>query len=108
MEGWGITTIEGNACGTPAVASNVPGLRDSIKNPHTGYLVTYGSSDEFAQRIIEIVQNKELRQELSVNSLKWAKKFSWETSAQKCLRLFYKEVNFKIVSSGEFVFQKAV
>ena len=26
IEGWGITTIEANACGTPVVASNVSGL----------------------------------------------------------------------------------
>ena len=30
MEGWGITAIEGNACGTPAIAYDVPGLREAI------------------------------------------------------------------------------
>ena len=51
MEGWGITSIEANACGTPVVASNVSGLRDSVYNPHSGFLVPYGNVDEFTKQI---------------------------------------------------------
>ncbi len=36
-EGWGITIIESNACGTPVVASDSPGLRDSVIDGKTGF-----------------------------------------------------------------------
>lgn len=96
MEGWGITTIEANACGTCAVASNVAGLRDSIKNPHTGFLVKYADHEGFADSIIKLVKDKKLRKEMSEESVKWAKSFSWESSAKKLLKILTKTVNNKI------------
>lgn len=38
-EGWELTVIEVNACSTPYVAYDAPGLRDSIVNGKTGLLV---------------------------------------------------------------------
>jgi glycosyltransferase involved in cell wall biosynthesis len=37
-EGWGVSVIEANAMGTPAVGYDVPGLRDSIVDGVTGFL----------------------------------------------------------------------
>jgi len=86
-EGWGITSIEANACGTPVIASNVPGLRDSVRNPHTGFLVEYGKSEIFAHQIQKIIKNKNLRNIMKINSLNWAKQFDWKNSAEKSLNL---------------------
>ena len=41
-EGWGITNLEAAACGTPVVASNSPGIRESVRDGETGYLVPHG------------------------------------------------------------------
>ncbi len=87
MEGWGITTIEANACGVPVVASNVPGLRESVQNPHTGYLVPYGDEEALAKRITEVLEQPELREAMGRNALIWAKNFDWELSTQKTLTL---------------------
>ena len=38
-EGWGLTVIEANALGTPVVARDAPGLRDSVRDDETGWLV---------------------------------------------------------------------
>lgn len=88
MEGWGITTIEANACGTPVVASNVPGLRDSVNNPHNGLLVPYGSINEFTVNIIKLLKDNNLRTKMSSDAVRWAKMFDWQTSADKSLELF--------------------
>ena len=37
-EGWGITNMEAGACGTPAIASDSPGLRESVVHERTGLL----------------------------------------------------------------------
>ncbi len=87
LEGWGITTIEANACGVPVVASNVPGLRESVQNPHTGYLVPYGDLEALAGRITELLEQPKLREEMSKNAIAWAKNFDWEISSQKTLPL---------------------
>jgi glycosyltransferase involved in cell wall biosynthesis len=88
MEGWGITVIEANACGTPVVAARVPGLMDSVKNPHTGYLVEHGDVDMFAEKILELLQDKNKRHQFSDAAVKWSKKFDWNESADKSLKLF--------------------
>lgn len=87
IEGWGITSIEANACGVPVVASNVPGLRESVQNPHTGFLVEYGNAEKFAEKIHTILADPKLREFMSHESLDWAKNFSWQKSAQKSLEV---------------------
>ncbi|NTU73536.1 glycosyltransferase family 4 protein [Candidatus Roizmanbacteria bacterium] len=88
MEGWGITSIEANACGTPVVASNVPGLRDSVRNPSTGILVEYGNVEKFANEITRILKDTKFRKKLSTNAVEWANRFRWENSAEASLKLF--------------------
>jgi glycosyltransferase involved in cell wall biosynthesis len=85
MEGWGITTIEANACGTPVVGADVPGLRDSIRNFETGYLVPHGDSHGFANKIGLLIRDRRLRLEFTNQSLQWAKNFSWDKSVNKML-----------------------
>lgn len=82
-EGWGITTIEANACGTPVVASDVSGLRDSVNNPHTGYLVEYGNINKFSQKIKNLIRDEKLSEKMSKNAVVWANRFSWKKSASQ-------------------------
>lgn len=87
MEGWGITTIEANACGTPVIASDVPGLRDAVRNPHTGYLVEHGNVKAFAHKIVDLLTNHKRRQEMSEEGVNWANRFNWKKSSDKFLNL---------------------
>ena len=85
MEGWGITIIEANACGTPVVASRVPGLQESVQNPHTGFLVPPKDEAAMTDRLLRFLTNRKLRHELSKGALSWSKNFSWDSSAKKLL-----------------------
>lgn len=87
IEGWGITTIEANACGTPVVASNVAGLMDAVHNPHSGVLVPYGNVDEFAANITSLLSDHTMRQRMSQESITWAQKFDWDKSAQDGIKI---------------------
>ncbi len=83
IEGWGITTIEANACGTPVVASNVSGLRDAVSDTKSGILVPYGQVTGFTIAISTILKDIKLRTKLSHGALSWAQKFDWDKSAKK-------------------------
>lgn len=87
MEGWGISIIEANACGTPVVASNVPGLRDSVKNPSSGYLVPKKDVDAFAEKIEFLIKDDKTRKAMEKESLRWASKFEWSNKALSYLGL---------------------
>lgn len=86
MEGWGIVAIEASAAGTPVIASDVPGLRDSVRHEGTGYLVEYGDVKGFAERIQLIIRDKELREGLATNAQVWASNFSWAKSSETFLQ----------------------
>lgn len=47
-EGFGISIIEAMSCKTPVVGTNVPGIRDLVKNDYTGLLVEYNNVSEIA------------------------------------------------------------
>lgn len=82
-EGWSITVIEANACGTPAIAYDVPGLRDSIRHGYNGLLVKNGDVEALADAMKMVLVDQELRERLSKNALEWAKQFSWDRSAEE-------------------------
>jgi len=92
-EGWGLTNIEANACGTPVIASDAPGLRDSVINGQTGLLFEYGNIRDLAEKILLILGNRELREKFSKGALSWASGFSWDASAAEMLNLLNQIVN---------------
>jgi glycosyltransferase involved in cell wall biosynthesis len=80
-EGWGIANLEAAASGTATVASDSPGLRDSVVDGETGYLVPHADLDALAGRIGQILTDPELRDELGRRGLTFAQGFSWERTA---------------------------
>ncbi len=92
-EGWGITNVESNACGTLVISANVPGLRDSVKEGVSGLLYEYGNIEELANKIVKVLTDETLFQQLSSGSIQWAKNFSWDISAEKMLDLIYSLAN---------------
>lgn len=102
-EGWGITVIEANAMGTPAIGSNVPGLRDSIQHNETGYLVPLNSAKQLAEKIKLLITNKSELERLSNNSLEWSKNFTWDKSAKVFLEKvveWYPKLKYKLKSEN--------
>lgn len=86
-EGWGITNIEANACGTPVVSADSPGLRDSVKIDVSGKLYPYGDIGTLETTLNDLIDNEEDRNSLSATSVSWASGFSWEESAREIEKL---------------------
>lgn len=91
-EGWGLTVIEANACGTPVLASNVPGLRDAVRDGVTGLLYAYGDTKDLSDKILLFLSDQTMRERLTANALRWASTFSWDSAAQKTLQLLEQRV----------------
>jgi glycosyltransferase involved in cell wall biosynthesis len=82
-EGWGISIIEANAAGTPAVGYATRGLQDSIIDGITGSLVhplDYKSLAEAAERVL---REPQLAERFSRNALEWSKNFTWDSAAKE-------------------------
>jgi len=93
-EGFGLNIVEANALGTPAIAYDVPGLRDSIINGKTGLLVKEnGNVVKFAEEIIRVLEDENLRKTLSLNALEYSKNFSWDRTAYEFEKVLKEAVN---------------
>jgi len=77
-EGWGLTVLEANACGLPAVASDVPGLRDAVLNGESGVLVPHGDLRRLGESLLRVLRDEAYRSRLSAGARAWAQQFSWE------------------------------
>ncbi len=77
-EGWGLTSIEANACGTPVVATDVPGLCDSVRDGETGFLVPFGDVEAFASALRRILEDSPVAEAMREKALAWAKGHTWE------------------------------
>ncbi|MCJ7509387.1 MAG: glycosyltransferase family 4 protein [Dehalococcoidia bacterium] len=86
-EGWGISVIEANACGTPAIGYDIAGLRDSISHRRTGILVPAGDIEALADASVNVLGDDALRASLGSRALEHAALFSWDASAAAFLRL---------------------
>lgn len=82
-EGWGISNMEAAACGTPTVASDSPGLRDSVRDGITGFLVPHGDVAALADRIGHVLDDGALRARLGTQARSMAEQYSWERSADR-------------------------
>ena len=91
-EGWGISNVEAAACGTPTIASDSPGLRDSVRDGITGFLVPHGDPAALAARIAHLLGRPELREEMGRNARKFAEEFSWERSSREVERFLRERV----------------
>ena len=89
-EGWGLTVVEANACGMPVVASDRPGLRDSVWVGETGFLAPYGDETAFAEKSVELLENRDLWYRMSKNALQRVKELTWERCAKETESLMNK------------------
>ena len=80
-EGWGLTVVEAAACGTPSLTSNSPGLRDSVRDGVTGFLVPHGDVDALARRMLELAERPALVDSLGKNARAFAESLTWDAAA---------------------------
>jgi glycosyltransferase involved in cell wall biosynthesis len=80
-EGWGLTVIEANACGTPVIGNFAPGLKDSILDQKTGLLYQFADSDDLAQKMTLLWNDPQMHAEFKKNALNWAQKLTWENAS---------------------------
>jgi len=80
-EGWGITNLEAGACGTPTIASDSPGLRESVVHGETGLLVPHEDVDALAGAITELISDPDRRESMGLKARSFAETFTWEAAA---------------------------
>ncbi|MEK9501198.1 glycosyltransferase family 4 protein [Gaopeijia maritima] len=99
-EGWGITVIEAAACGTPSVASDAPGLRESVRHDDTGLLVPHAEVGALTDTLERVMGDADLRARLGAAATEFAAGFSWDAAASRTERILARAVG-SARSAGE-------
>jgi glycosyltransferase involved in cell wall biosynthesis len=82
-EGWGITNLEAGASGTPVIASNSPGIRESVRDGETGYLVPHGDAGAMAEAMRRVAADPALVARLGGAARRFAEQFTWDRAAHE-------------------------
>ncbi len=81
-EGWGLVVTEANACGTPAIVYDVPGLRDSVRDQSTG-LVVPPQPEHLANAMIRLTTDAGLYLRLAHEGRRWSSTLSFDEAARQ-------------------------
>jgi glycosyltransferase involved in cell wall biosynthesis len=96
-EGWGLVVTESNSVGTPVVAYDVPGLRDSVKDGETGILANDRSPESLASSATSLLRDQSLLEKFSRNALSFSKQFSWDTTTDAFDKIIKETVTDKML-----------
>ena len=82
-EGWGLSVMELAACGVPVVASDVPGLRETVRHKETGLLYSFGDIEALTHQVVSLLESPDLRNRMGKQARTWASSRSWDAAADQ-------------------------
>jgi glycosyltransferase involved in cell wall biosynthesis len=65
------------------VASDAPGLRDSVRHGETGWLAPIGDVSAFRARIADLLRAGDAAEAMARRGEEWARRFDWDVAASE-------------------------
>ena len=87
----GMVVLEAMAGGCPVVAIRSSGIDDVVKDGFNGYK-TSADVKEWGDRLIELVENVELRSKMGGNAREFAGEFSLDAMAQRAVKVYMRAI----------------
>jgi len=93
IEAQSLATMEAMASGLPIVAANSGALPELVKNRENGFLVEALKPGAYAEAIVEIIKNKDLKKKLGRKSLELIVLHDFKKTSQKLKKIYDKNYN---------------
>ena len=87
-ESFGMVALEAMACGTPVIATQVGGLQHLVQNEKTGFTIPNDNVDILEERLTQLICKTEMRQEMSKNSIAYARSLAWDVITPQIMDLY--------------------
>jgi len=88
VESQGIAVLEAFSSGLPVVASNSGGIPETVCDNRNGFLVDIQKPEYYAGKVLRIIKNPDLRNRLSANALKSARRRNRDETFDKIIRIY--------------------
>jgi glycosyltransferase involved in cell wall biosynthesis len=85
-EGFGLPPLEAMQCGIPVITSNNSSLPEVVGN--AGIMVDATDEEQLCHAMSQLLDDSNLRNQLSIQALQQAQKFSWEKCAFETLTIY--------------------
>ena len=93
-EGFGLPPLEAMQCGTPVITSNTSSLPEVVGE--AGIMLSPNDVGGLCDAIFELYIKPDMREALSLKSLKQSEKFTWEKTLQETINVY------KLAAESEF------
>ena len=90
-EGFGLSPLESMACGTPVIASNRSSIPEVVGD--AGILVDPLDIDELTEKMVDVLNNEDIKKDLSKKGLERSENFTWEKCAEQTLKVYNDVLN---------------
>ncbi|MBV1858773.1 MAG: glycosyltransferase family 4 protein [Nannocystaceae bacterium] len=84
VEGFGLSFLEANACGTPVIGARAGGVPDAVEHQGTGLLVPADDPHAFAAAALEMLRNEPARERMRQRGIERVNEdFTWSAVARR-------------------------
>ena len=89
-EGMSVVILEAMASGLPIITTDTCGMSEIIRDGRNGLLVEPKKPEQLAEKILLLLQDENLRREISTNNKENARKYNWENITAELKKIYYK------------------
>ena len=97
-EGWGLSSLEAQAAGLPVIASDSPGLRETLAPGETGFLVPHGDVAALAERMRALAGDPARVARMGARGRLHAARYTWDVTSQRMLDVCERRLRWRAIA----------
>lgn len=87
-ESFGIVLLEASASGLPLIVSDLEAFKVIIDEGYNGIVSKVGDVEDLSEKILYLLNNDAIRNEMSINARKKVENYSWERIAKETEKIY--------------------